>query len=176
MNKVTPSWPAVDEHDTRKIMVNRMTHGVQWRQLVSWVAVLLWLAVAAVGPTWAAERVSVKAGLANVRANPNTKADTLWQLERYHPLMILEKKGAWYRFADFEGDEGWIHSSLVDRTPTVIIKVRRANLRSGPGTTHPIVFDADKGTPFKVLQKKGRWLQVQHADGDTGWIFDALVW
>jgi SH3-like domain-containing protein len=38
------------------------------------------------------------------------------------------------------------------------------------------VFDADKGTPFKVLEKKDRWIKVQHADGDTGWIFSSLVW
>ena len=62
-----------------------------------------------------------------------------------------------------KGDEGWIHSSLLDSTPTVIVKVARANIRTGPGTTYSLSFDANKGTPFKVLQKKERWLEVQHA-------------
>ena len=128
------------------------------------------------GPLWAAERVAVKGSVANVRAKPSTQSDTLWQIEKYHPLLVIEKKGAWYRFRDFEGDEGWIHQSLVDKAKTVIVRVRRANVRSGPGTKHNLVFDADKGTPFKVLEKKGRWLKIMHADGDVGWIFGSLVW
>jgi len=128
------------------------------------------------GAASAEERMAVKGDIANVRALPDTQSDTLWQVEKYHPLMVIEKKGAWYRFRDFEGDKGWIHSSLVDNTPTVIVKVRRANIRTGPGTQNNLAFDADKGTPFRVLEKKGAWIKVQHADGDTGWIFKSLVW
>ncbi len=156
--------------------IARRVHGTARLTTVLLGIVSLSIGLVLAEPVSASERWSVKANLANVRANPNTKADTLWQLERYHPLLVLEKKGAWYRFSDFEGDQGWIHSSLLDKTATVIIKVRRANIRSGPGTKHNLLFDADKGTPFKVLQKKGSWMQVQHADGDSGWIFKTLVW
>jgi SH3-like domain-containing protein len=137
---------------------------------------LLTAIVLGAGTAMAAERVSVIGEIANVRALPNTQSDTLWQVEKYHPLLVLEKKGKWYRFKDFEGDTGWIHSSLVDKTPTVIVKVRRANIRTGPGTQHDLAFDADKGTPFKVLETKGRWKKIRHADGDEGWIFTSLVW
>lgn len=138
---------------------------------------LLMAAIVAVpGTTLAGERVSVARDIANVRALPNTQSDTLWQVEKYHPLQVIEKKGKWYRFKDFEGDTGWIHSSLVDKTPTVIVRVRRANIRTGPGTQHDLAFDADKGTPFKVLETKGRWKKIRHADGDEGWIFNSLVW
>lgn len=137
---------------------------------------LLTAIVLGAGTAMAAERVSVIGEIANVRALPNTQSDTLWQVEKYHPLLVLEKKGKWYRFQDFEGDTGWIHSSLVDKTPTVIVKVRRANIRTGPGTQYDLAFDADKGTPFKVLETKGRWKKIRHADGDEGWIFTSLVW
>ncbi len=159
-----------------RAMAAQTGHGSLWRVFFGGAVALLWVGVIAAGPVWAAERMSVKTPLANVRANPDTASDTLWQLEKYHPVLVLEKKGDWFRFADFEGDEGWIHSSLLDSTPTVIVKVPRANIRTGPGTTFSLSFDANKGTPFKVLQKKERWLKVQHADGDVGWIFDALVW
>ena len=124
----------------------------------------------------ASERMAVKSDVANIRAKPDTESDTLWQVEKYYPLLILEKKESWYRFKDFEGDVGWIHGSLVDDTPTVIVKVNRANVRSGAGTQFDLVFDADKGTPFKVLEKNGRWFKVEHADGDVGWIFNSLLW
>jgi SH3-like domain-containing protein len=129
-----------------------------------------------VGGAAASNRMAVKADTANIRAKPDLQSDTLWQVEKYYPLLILEKKESWYRFKDFEGDVGWIHDSLVDDTPTVIVKVDRANLRADAGTQYDLVFDAQKWTPFKVLEKKGRWIKVQHADGDVGWIFNALVW
>jgi SH3-like domain-containing protein len=137
---------------------------------------LMAVVVAAPGTTLAGERVSVTRDIANVRALPGTQSDTLWQVEKYHPLQVIEKKGKWYRFKDFEGDTGWIHSSLVGKTPTVIVRVRRANIRTGPGTQYDVAFDADKGAPFKVLETKGRWKKIRHADGDEGWIFSSLVW
>lgn len=129
-----------------------------------------------VGGAAASERMAVKVEIANIRAKPDVQSDTLWQVEKYYPLLVLEKKNSWYRFKDFEGDIGWIHESLVDDTPTVIVKVERANVRADAGTQYDLVFDAQKGTPFKVLEKKGRWLKIQHADGDVGWIFNSLVW
>lgn len=124
----------------------------------------------------AAERMAVQSNVGNVRAEPGTKGDILWKMERYYPVLVIEKKGPWYRFKDVDGHTGWIHNSLLDRTPTVVVKVRLANIRSGPGTQNGIVFDAEKGTPFKVLQKKGAWIQVRHSDGDKGWVFKSLVW
>ena len=124
----------------------------------------------------AGERVAVKKKIANVRAQPSTDSDALWQVEKYHPFSVIEKKGKWYRLKDFEGDSGWVHSTLVDKTPTVIVKVKLANIRNGPGTKHDLIFDAGKGTPFKVLEDKGQWLKVEHGDGDTGWIFKSLIW
>jgi SH3-like domain-containing protein len=128
------------------------------------------------GTAAASQRMAVKSKMANIRAKPSLQADMLWQVEKYYPLLILEKKGEWYRFKDFEGDVGWIHSSLVDNAPTVIVRVNRANVRADAGTQYDLVFDAEKGTPFKVLEKKGHWIKVQHEDGDGGWIFDSLVW
>ncbi len=137
---------------------------------------LLMIAIAAWGTAFAGERVAVIRDIANVRALPDTNSDTLWQVEKYHPLQIIETKGKWYHFKDFEGDSGWIHSSLVGKVATVIVRVRRANIRIGPGTQYDLAFDADKGTPFKVLETKGRWKKIRHADGDEGWIFNSLVW
>ena len=144
------------------------------KRLPVWVMVIV--LCAGIGSAAASERMAVKSDVANIRARPETASDTLWKAEKYYPLLVVEKKGPWYRFKDFEGDGGWIYSDLVDNTPTVVVKVNRANLRSGPGTQYDLVFDADKGTPFKVLEKKDRWIKVQHADGDTGWIFSSLVW
>ncbi len=122
------------------------------------------------------QRMAVSSEVANIRSGPSEQSEVLWQVERYYPLLVIEKKDPWYRFKDLDGHQGWIHKSLLDKADTVVVRVRRANLRSGPGTENPIVFDAEKGTPFKILERKKDWLKVQHVDGDSGWIFRSLVW
>ena len=136
-------------------------------------AVLLLLTAAS---TVQAQRMSVKTGIANVRSGPDTSNPVIWQVEMYHPLKVVQKQGSWYLFEDFEGDRGWIHQSLLANTEAVIVKKDKCNVRSGPGTGNDIRFTVDKGVPFKVIEKKGQWLHVVHADGDKGWIHRALTW
>ncbi len=138
------------------------------------VLLLFWAATAATVD--AAERMAIKSDIANIRSGPGVKYELLWQIEKYHPILVIEKKGDWCHFKDFEGDRGWVHASLLNKANTVIVKVRRCNVRSGPGTQFDVAFSVDKGIPFKVLSTKGSWFEVQHSDGDKGWIFKSLLW
>ena len=123
-----------------------------------------------------AERLTVGSEIANIRSGPGTKYDILWNVEKNHPLFILEKSGNWYRFRDFEGDEGWVHNSLLQDIPAVITIKDKCNVRSGPGTNNDVLFAVEKGIPFRVLNKQGNWIQIEHSDGDQGWIHKSLVW
>ncbi|NNL42630.1 MAG: SH3 domain-containing protein [Desulfobacterales bacterium] len=123
-----------------------------------------------------AERLAVASDTANIRSGPGTNHDIMWKVEKYHPIFIIKKTDVWYQFRDFESDEGWIHKSLVNKTPTVITKSDTSNIRSGPGTKNKILESVEKGIPYKVLNKKGKWLHIQHADGTKGWIHKSLVW
>jgi len=124
-----------------------------------------------------AERLSVIANKANIRSGPGPEYDILWQVEKHYPVEVIQKRGLWYLFKDFEGDKGWIHMSLVDPVETVItIREGKNNVRKGPDISYEKIFCVEKGVPFKVIEKKGRWLKIEHADGDTGWIYDSLVW
>lgn len=125
---------------------------------------------------WAGERLCITSKIANVRSGPGTNQETLWQIETFYPIIVIEKKGNWYNFKDFEGDMGWVHNSLVGKVPSVITVKDSCNVRSGPGPKDAVVFTVEKGVPFKVLRKKGNWLQVEHGDGDRGWIYKTLVW
>jgi SH3-like domain-containing protein len=128
------------------------------------------------GMAGAEERLAIQSNVANIRSGPSLEEAVLWKVEKYYPVIILEKKDDWRRFSDFEGDQGWIHASLLGPIKSVIVKADNCNVRTGPGTKFDIAFTVDKGIPFKVLQTKGKWLEVQHADGDSGWIHKTLVW
>ena len=123
-----------------------------------------------------AERLAVSSPIANIRSGPGTQHNVLWKVEKFFPLLVIDKSGEWYQFKDFEGDRGWVHRSLVDKTPTVITKNDKCNIRSGPGTQHKILFTVENGIPFKVLKREGSWIHIEHADGDKGWIHKELVW
>lgn len=123
-----------------------------------------------------AERLTIIASVANIRSGPNANSDILWKVEKYFPIFVIKKSESWYYFRDFEDDRGWVHQSLVQDLPAVITKKDLCNIRSGPSTKEKILFSVEKGIPFKVLEHKDRWLHIEHADGDRGWIFDGLVW
>lgn len=122
------------------------------------------------------ERYAVSSSIVNIRQGPGKNHDILWQVEKYFPVEVVEKQGDWFKFRDYEGDQGWIHSSLLDRTDTVIVKKGECNVRQGPGTNFPIAFKVQSGVPFKVINIKDDWIHIRHADGDSGWIYKPLVW
>ncbi len=128
------------------------------------------------GASAAQQRLAVSAAVANVRSGPGTNYSVLWQVEQYYPIIVLDQVESWYLFRDFEGDQGWLHGSLLDRVPAVITQRDQCNVRSGPGTSFETRFTVEKGVPFKVIKREGRWIHVEHGDGDRGWIHDSLVW
>jgi len=126
--------------------------------------------------TASARRLSVAVDKANVRSGPGTNNEILWSVGKHYPVDIIKKSGNWYQIRDFEGDTGWIYRTLLKKIPAVIVKCDRVNVREGPGTSFRILFQAEKGVSFNLLKRKKKWLKVEHADGDVGWIHTSLVW
>lgn len=139
-----------------------------------------WLVLTAVLILWGsvvmAERLAVAVPQANIRSGPGTTYEIIWNAEKYYPVFVFEKIGPWYHFRDFEGDEGWIHKSIVRKIPSIITAKPKCNVRSGPGTQHEILFSVESGVPFKVIKRQGNWIYVEHRDGDKGWIHNSLIW
>lgn len=123
-----------------------------------------------------AERLAISVDVANVRSGPGTDHQVLWRMERYTPIRAVSTHGDWIFFEDFERTNGWMHTDLVDDTPTVITKNDICNIRSSPGTDQEVLFQAEKGVPFRVTGRSGAWIEIEHADGDTGWIHENMVW
>ncbi|HKJ98275.1 MAG TPA: SH3 domain-containing protein [Desulfotignum sp.] len=128
------------------------------------------------GGAGAAERVVVKSSIANMRSGPGTNYEVLWQVEKYHPFLVKEKKGKWVKIQDFEDDMAWIHSSLLTGMEAVITIKSKCNVRSRPTTDSKVLFTVERGVPFKVIKREGNWIRIAHADGEKGWIYKTLVW
>ena len=128
------------------------------------------------GIALASERLSVISSVANLRNGAGSKYKVLWQVEKYHPFLVINKKEDWCEVKDFEGDTAWVHKTLLGKTDTVISIKSQCNIRSKPDTSSGIVLRVERGVPFKVLARKGDWINIEHADGEVGWIFKNLVW
>lgn len=57
----------------------------------------------------------------------------------------------------------------------VSVKGSTVNMRSKPSTSSEIIWELKRGYPLKVLQRKGRWLQVTDFEGDRGWVARSLT-
>ncbi|MDY6839457.1 MAG: SH3 domain-containing protein [Thermodesulfobacteriota bacterium] len=55
------------------------------------------------------------------------------------------------------------------------VNVGKANVRSGPGTNHDIMWSVGKYYPLDVLKKSGSWYKVRDFEDDEGWIHRSLV-
>lgn len=123
-----------------------------------------------------ADTLIVKASKARIRHGPGSQFNTAYMVTKGYPLEKIGQNGDWIKIRDPEGDEGWIHKSLVKETDIVVVKNKIVNIRKGPGTNNPVVMQCEQGVVLRVLERKKSWIKVQHADGETGWIHRNLVW
>lgn len=128
------------------------------------------------GHAMAQSMISIKGSTVNMRTQPTTASEIMWELKRGYPLKVLQRKGRWYQVVDFEGDRGWVARSLTGNTPYFVVKSKTANMRSGPGTKNRIVGKAQYGDLLRTRAKRSGWANVQTADGKRGWISQKLLW
>jgi SH3-like domain-containing protein len=57
----------------------------------------------------------------------------------------------------------------------VSVAGEKVNLRKGPSTKYPIIWELGKGFPLRVVSSKGNWLKVSDFESDVGWIYKKLV-
>lgn len=57
--------------------------------------------------------VVVTSRLANVRSGPSQDQAVMFTAERGVHLLVVDEKGQWLRVRHEDGDQGWIHASLV---------------------------------------------------------------
>ncbi len=116
---------------------------------------------------------------ANLRNGPGTKFKKTWEVFKYMPFKKISSKGNWYKVKDVDGDTHWIYKKLVsDTLKCAVVKVEKANVRSGPGTKYgkSSLSPALKYDSFKVVKTKSSWVNLVDEFGDKGWVFRKLLW
>lgn len=132
-------------------------------------------------PAFGAEMVTIAGEDINMRAAPGIDQPVLWALGDGFPLEVISTKGEWLQVRDFEGSSGWVHKKTTQKTPYVIVRANKGtdqqiNVRREPDTGSEVVAKAHYGVVFKVLGAKENWVNVEHAQGVSGWVEGSLLW
>ena len=113
----------------------------------------------------------------NIRSGPSLKAEVLLIVPRGYPIEVQEPSGEWTRFRDWQGNTAWVSTSLVSDVKTAVILTDRANIRTADATDATVATVAEVGEIYKVLSKKGDWVQLGYYNtgSPVGWIRHDLV-
>ncbi len=125
--------------------------------------------------TKAVEYASIAVG-ANIRSDASLTSGVLRTVPSGYPVAVLERQADWALVEDFRERKGWVFASLVTDPGTIIIKVFKGNLRSGPSLKDDIIVQLDHGTVMSVLERSEEWLKVSDSEGLTGWLNRKVIW
>jgi len=57
----------------------------------------------------------------------------------------------------------------------VSVSGNTVNMRSGPSTQNPILWELKRGYPLRVIRRQGNWLEVSDFENDRGWVARSLT-
>ena len=123
-----------------------------------------------------AQQLCIRSARANLRSGPGKEFRITWEVNRYMPLIQIDKKGNWVKVKDVDGDIHWVFGSLVDgKLDCITIKNKVANIRKKPSAKAEKWFTVQKYTSFRRIGQKSKWIKIKY-EGQVMWVFHSLVW
>jgi SH3-like domain-containing protein len=122
--------------------------------------------------------VSLRATEANMRAGPGEQYPITWTYRRQGlPLEVTAEYDHWRRVRDWQGAEGWMHSSMLSGKRSIIVTGDVRPLRADPSPRSGVLARIEGKVIGKLLScpKGGDWCQVQVA-GVKGWLLRGDMW
>jgi uncharacterized protein YgiM (DUF1202 family) len=125
-----------------------------------------------------AEMVTVSVAQAELRDKPAVSGSKVVAVVPLAtPLQVRDTRDRYLQVQDFKGTTGWIHNTLVGKSPAAVITKDSVNVRKGPGTEHPVAFKGMRGEAYQVLEQQGDWVRIGGKDEErSGWIVKTLLW
>lgn len=112
-----------------------------------------------------------------VRTGPALRYPIKWVFRKKGlPVEIIQEFDTWRKIRNSEGEEGWIHQSLLSgkRTALVTEEAGAYLLRKLSAGTHPTAL-LEPGVLVKLDKCQGQWCYAQ-TEGFKGWIERKSLW
>jgi SH3-like domain-containing protein len=120
--------------------------------------------------------VSLGASVANLRLGPGADDAVVAVYRRQGlPLKVVDEEDNWRQVEDYEGERGWIHSSLLSGRRTAIVVEGDMVLRRAPGSVAPAIAAVERTVVAALLSCDGAWCFVE-VQGRRGWLARAGLW
>lgn len=121
--------------------------------------------------------VSLASDKVFVRTGPALRYPIKWVYSREHmPVEIVQEFDTWRKIRDIDGDDGWVHQSLLSGDRYAIVKGEAAQpLRRAPSEDSPAIAALEPGVVAAANRCEGGWCQIM-ADGYTGWMMRKFLW
>ncbi len=113
----------------------------------------------------------------NVRSGPSTGDEILFTVPRGYPIEVERREGQWTQFRDWQNNTAWVYTPLVSDVNTAVVTADKANVRSRATLKSQVVTSAEMGEIYKVLGKKGDWVQLGSTTTTAArWAGSATTW
>jgi SH3-like domain-containing protein len=120
--------------------------------------------------------VSLAADRVNVRFGPGKQYPVNWVFARKGlPVEITAEFDTWRKIRDFDGEEGWIHSSLLSSRRTIMVIGEVRSVRRTPSTDARVVLRAEPGVIGDLFDCEDTWCRVE-IEGRRGWLQRSEFW
>ena len=114
--------------------------------------------------------VSLAADKVNLRSGPAAKYPVTWTyLKKGLPVMVTAEFEHWRRIKDVDGDEGWVHKSLLTGRRQALVVGEVRSLHRAPEAKAAIVARVEPGVIGKLEACEGTWCRLR-LDKALGWL------
>jgi SH3-like domain-containing protein len=120
--------------------------------------------------------VSLGSDRVNLRFGPGQQYPIQWILAREGlPVEIIEEFDTWRKVRLHDGDQGWIHGSLLSSRRTIVVAEQIRELRRSPDANARVLLRAEPGVIGELLDCEEDWCRIE-IDGRRGWLQRDAFW
>lgn len=120
--------------------------------------------------------VSLGSDRVNLRFGPGEQYPIQWILAREGlPVEIIEEFDTWRKVRLHDGDQGWIHGSLLSSRRTIRVAEQIRELRRSPDAGARVLLRAEPGVIGELLDCERDWCRIE-IDGRRGWLQRDAFW
>jgi len=128
--------------------------------------------------------VSLKSSKVNVRRGPSRMHQVDWVYRRKGlPVEVVSEFEHWRRIRDFDGDVGWVHSSLLDGRRSAIIRGPVGGdpvpLHAMPDGYSETLALAEPGVLLRLMSCTSKWCRATVLGSGQiaeGWVAREQLW
>lgn len=121
--------------------------------------------------------VSLRSEKVFVRTGPALRYPIKWVYSRPDlPVEVVQEFDTWRKIRDIDGDEGWVHQSLLSAKRAALVKAEgEVNLNKGPDMATPVLARLEPKVVAHVAACVPGWCEVE-AGGYKGWAERKYLW